>query len=169
MREGGVGWLLRKTLTNSLFCALVHAELAIAVIVCLWRMFKPVQRRLSRQHRAIGAARFSLARDKAENGITAQFVVVVEILVAKRDAMNALGNQRFGGLLDAVRPAAILETGRRPPGQTDGAIGLAQQQCARVRRDGAAIEGRCDFPAFEAGEIEGILTTLCLHRESPLR
>ena len=31
--------------------ALVHAELAIAVIVCLWRMFKPVQRRLSRQLR----------------------------------------------------------------------------------------------------------------------
>jgi hypothetical protein len=40
----------------------------------------------------------------------------------------SLGDQRLDPVLDAVLPATILETGRRLPGQTDGAIGLAQQQ-----------------------------------------
>jgi hypothetical protein len=52
----------------------------------------------------------------------------------------SLSDQRLDPVLDAVLPATILETGRRLPGQTDGAIGLAQQQCARVRRDGAAVD-----------------------------
>ena len=116
-------------------------------------MFEPVQRRLSRQHSAVPPVRRSLARDKAEYGIMAQVIVVVQILVAKRDAMNALGHQRFDRVLDAVLPAAIPETSRNLPGQADTAIGLAQQQRARVRRDGAAVESRCDFPASEAGEI----------------
>ena len=124
-------------------------------------MFEPVQRRLSRQHSAVPPVRRSLARDKAEYGIMAQVIVVVQILVAKRDAMNALGHQRFDRVLDAVLPAAIPETSRNLPGQADTAIGLAQQQRARVRRDGAAVESRCDFPASEAGEIERIRTTLC--------
>ena len=49
-------------------CALVHAQLAIAVFVCFWRVLKAVQRGLPRQHSAIGAARFRLARDKTEHG-----------------------------------------------------------------------------------------------------
>ena len=147
--------------------ALVHAELAIAVVVCLWRMFKPVQRRLSRQHSAIGAARFSLARDKAQHGIMAQFIVIVEVFIAKRDAMNALGEQRFDRVL-ARSAAAICEAGRDLPGQAEDAVGLAQQQRTCVRGDGPAVKSRCDFPASEAGEIQGILATLCLHRGCPL-
>ena len=75
--------------------ALVHAQLAIAVFVCFWRVLKAVQRGLPRQHSAIGAARFRLARDKAEHGIVAQFVVIVQILIAKRNAMDALGDERL--------------------------------------------------------------------------
>ncbi len=58
----------------------------------------------------------------------AQVIVVVQILVAKRDAMHARGDQRFDRVLDAVLPAAIPETSRNLPGQGDTAIGLAQQQ-----------------------------------------
>ncbi len=158
----------KKTDEQPFHRAFVHAELAIAVIPGSWRMFEPVQRRLSRQHSAVPPVRRSLARDKAEYGIMAQVIVVVQILVAKRDAMNALGHQRFDRVLDAVLPAAIPETSRNLPGQADTAIGLAQQQRARVRRDGAAVESRCDFPASEAGEIERIRTTLCQHRGPPL-
>jgi hypothetical protein len=62
MRFGGVGWLLRKRLTNSLFHrALVHDELAIAVVIALWRVLKPVQRRFAGQHRAGRATRFKLS------------------------------------------------------------------------------------------------------------
>jgi hypothetical protein len=145
--------------------AFVHAELAIAVILGSWRMFEPVQRRLSRQHSAVLPVRRSLARDKAEYGIVAQFIVVVQILVAKRDA---IGEQRFDRVLDAVLSAAILEAGRHLAGEADDAVALPQKQCASVRRDGAAIEGRCDFPSAKAGKIEGILNTLCLHRGHPL-
>jgi len=98
-----------------------------------------------RAHRAIGAARFRLARYKAENGITAQLVVIVQILVAKRDAMNALGNQRFDRELHAVLHAVILETGRRLQGQADVAIGFPQEQGARVRRDGAPSKAAVTF------------------------
>jgi hypothetical protein len=79
-------------------------------------MLKPVQRGLSSQHSAISAARFRLARDKAER-----------------------------------------------------AISLPQEQRAYIRRDGPAIKSRCDFPASEAGKIEGIRTTLCRHRRGLLR
>ena len=102
--------------------ALVHAELAIAVVVCLWCVFKPVQRGLSRQHSAIGAARFRLARDKAQHGIMAQPIMIVEVFKAKRDAMNALGEQRFDRVLDAVLPAAICEAGRDLLGQAEDAV-----------------------------------------------
>ena len=43
----------------------------------------------------------------------AQLVVVVQILVAKGDAMDALGNQRLDAVLDPVLSAAICEAGRR--------------------------------------------------------
>ena len=127
MRFGGSCVGLEKEADEQPFHrALVHAQLAIAVFVRPWRMLKAVQRGLARQHSAIGAARFRLARDKAEHGIMAQFIVVVQILVAKRDAMDALRDERLDAVLDAVLPAAVGEAGRRLPRQADDAIGLAQ-------------------------------------------
>jgi hypothetical protein len=82
--------------------------------------------------------------------------------------MDALSHERLDAMLDAVLPAAMCETGRDPPGQAEDAINLPQEQRACIRRDGAAVEGRRDFPAYEAGEIEGIQITLCLHRGHPL-
>jgi hypothetical protein len=98
-----------------LHCALVHAQLAVAVFFCSWRVLKAVQRGLPRQHYAIGAARFRLSRDKAKHGIMAQLIVIVQILIAKRDAMNALGDERLDAVFDPILPAAICETGRRLP------------------------------------------------------
>jgi hypothetical protein len=132
-------------------------------------VLKAVQCGLPRQHSAIGAARFRLARDKAENRIVAQFLVIVQVLVAKGDPMNALGEERLDAVFDPVLPAAVCEAGRRLPCQSDGAIGLAQQQSPCVRGDGAAVKSRCDLPPAEAGEIEGIQATLCRHRRGLLR
>ena len=131
-------------------------------------MFKPVQRRLSRQHSAIGAARFSLARDKAQHGIMAQFIVIVEVFIAKRDAMNALGEQRFDRVLDAVLPAAICE----------------QAATCRDRPRTRSASRNNNAPAFEvmAPPSKAAVTfrlpklaksresraTLCLHRGCPL-
>ena len=99
----------------------------------------------------------------------AQLIVIVQILIAKRNAMDALREQRFDAMLDPVLPPAICEAGRRLPGQTDGAIGFTQQQRARIRGHRAAVKRRCDLPAPKAGEIEGILATLCRHRRGLLR
>jgi hypothetical protein len=132
----------------------IYAQLAIAVIFCPWRMLKPVERRLSRQNRAILTAGLKLARDKAEHWIVAQLVVIVQVFVAKRNAMNTLSHQP--------------ETGRHLPRKANAAISLAQKQRARVRGHRAAIERRCDFPSTETGEIERIPATLRPHRASPL-
>ena len=132
-------------------------------------VLKAVQRGLPRQHSAIGAARFRLARDKTEHGIVAQFVVIVQIFIAKRNAMDALGDERLDPVLDPILPAAAGEAGRRLPRQPRDAIGFAQQQRACIRGHRAAVERRCDLPAAEAGEIEGILATLCRHRRGLLR
>jgi hypothetical protein len=98
----------------------------------------------------------------------AQLVVIVQILVTKGYAMDALSNQCLHPVFDPVLPAAITEAGRYLTRQTKGAIGLAQQQRARIRGHCAAVKRRCDLPASKAGKIEGILTTLRLHRGHPL-
>ena len=56
----------------------------------------------------------------------AQFIVIVQILIAKRKAMNTLGEERFDRVFDAVLPATIFKAGRHLPRQADGAIGFAQ-------------------------------------------
>ena len=74
--------------------------------------------------------------------------------------MDALGDERLDPVLDPILPAAVGEAGRRLPRQPRDAIGFAQQQRACIRGHRAAVERRCDLPAAEAGEIEGILATL---------
>ena len=39
-------------------------------------------------------------------------VIVVQVLVAERNAMNALGYERFQGVLDLLLVAPVRETGR---------------------------------------------------------
>jgi hypothetical protein len=56
----------------------------------------------------------------------AQFIMIVQVFIAKRKAMYPLGNQRFDRVLDAVLPATIFKAGRHLPRQADGAIGFAQ-------------------------------------------
>ena len=97
-------------------------------------MFEPVQRRLARQRRAAGSLRFQLSRHKPQHRIVAQLIVIVNILVAQRNAMNALGEQRLDRVLDAVLPAAIFETGRDLPRQVDTAISLWQEAMRRRSR-----------------------------------
>ncbi len=146
----------------------VHAELAVTVLFGPWRVLEPVQRGFPGQDRAIGAAGFELARDKAKHRIVTQLIVIVEVLIAERNAMDTLGNQRFGRMLDPVLRPAILETGCHLPRQANTAIRLPQKQRARIRGYRPAVERRCDFPASQTGEIERILATLRLHRGSPL-
>ena len=64
--------------------ALIHADLAIAVLVRPRRMLQSVERGLAGEHGATGAAGRELPRDEPENRIVAQFVMIVQVLVAER-------------------------------------------------------------------------------------
>ena len=86
-------------------------------------MLEPVQGRFSGQGRAIGAAGHELATEHGQNRIVPQLVVVDQVLIAKRDAEDALADQGRKGVLDLVRITSILEAGREALDQADGAIG----------------------------------------------
>ena len=67
LRRGCVG-LEKEADEQPFHRALVHAQLAIAVFIGLWRVLKPVQRGLPRQHSAIGAARLSFPETRPRTG-----------------------------------------------------------------------------------------------------
>ena len=64
---------------------------------------QPVERRLPGHRGAILAARLKLACQHRQHRIMAQFVVVVEILIAKRNPEHPLADQRRDLVLDQFR------------------------------------------------------------------
>ena len=81
--------------------------------------------------------------------------------------MHALGYKGFKAVLDQLLVAAVRETGRRLPGQCDPAIGLPQQQRARIRGDGPAIERGCDFAASKGFKFKLPSATQCRPAAAP--
>ena len=63
----------------------------------------------------------------------AQLVVVVQVLVAERDADDALHHQRLDTVLDQSGIAAVGEAGGEALDQPDRPVGRAQQQRAGIR------------------------------------
>jgi len=61
----------------------------------------------------------------------AQFIVIVQILITERNAMDALSEQRFDAVLDPVLPAPVREAGRRLPGATTARL---RSRSSRRRR-----------------------------------
>ena len=74
---------------------------------------QPVERRLAGHRRAILASRLELARQHRHQRIVAQFVVVVQILIAKRDPEHPLTDQRHDLVLDQFRSTARRESTRQ--------------------------------------------------------
>jgi hypothetical protein len=119
---------------------------------------QPVERRLAGHRRAILAARSELAREHRLHRIVAQLVVVVEILIAKRNPKHPL------------RPASPLGARSVPGTAGREAIRPAQQQRSGIRRDRARIERRYHRPAFNRFKSKEIrATTLCRRRGAPRR
>lgn len=142
----------------------VYGELVVAVFGIRRCVLQPVERRLSRQHRTIGAPRFELARKQTQHRIMAQLVMVVQVLIAERNAMHALRNQRFQAVLYLILIAAIAETGRGTTRQADAPVDLPHQQSAGVRGQHAAIERSCDFATPKGFKLELPRVTVCRHR-----
>jgi hypothetical protein len=87
---------------------------------------QPVQCRLACNRRAILAPRRELARQYRHHRIVPQLVVVVEILVAKRDPENPLTDQGRDLMLDPLRMPLVVKARRKPVHHSDRSIGRSQ-------------------------------------------
>jgi hypothetical protein len=85
--------------------------------------FHPIQRALARQR----FVQFPLAAEQSQQRIRAQLLMIVEVLVAQRQPVNALPQHLRQRVLDEQRRTAIAETTRQTAQQVDFPIQLAQQ------------------------------------------
>jgi hypothetical protein len=96
----------------------------------------------------------------------AQMIVVVEVLVAERKAKQTLADERLQAVLDQLGRPRVDEAGREPRHEADCPVCLPEQQRARIRGHGPAIEASHNLAALHGSEIQRILATLCWHRGS---
>ncbi len=92
--------------------------------------FQPVQRTLAGQ----GLFQLAPARQQAHQRIAAQLLMIVQVLIAKRQAVDALREHLVKLVLDQQRRPPVGETRCNPLQQTDLAIDLAQQQRSAIGR-----------------------------------
>jgi hypothetical protein len=128
---------------------------------------QPVQRRLAGDWRAVFASRRKLARQHRHHRIMAQFVVVIDILVAECDPEHPLADQRLDLMLDQLWTPLIVKARRKPIHHSDRPIRRSQKQTSRVRRHQPSIKRRFHSAVFNGSKIKQFCATLCLHRGSP--
>ena len=128
---------------------------------------QPVERRFAGHRRAILAARRELAREHRQHRIMAQLVVVVEILIAKRNPEHPLADQRHYLVLDQLRAPHVVKARGQSIHHPDRTIRRAQQQRSGIRRDRARVERRNHRAAFNRFKFKEIRATLCRHRGAP--
>ena len=109
-------------------------------------------------------AGLELASQHPQHRVVAKVIVVVEVLIAQRDAEHALRDERGDRVLDKPRVPSVAEASRKPPDQINPTIGRAQKQAARVRRQRSAIELSHHQAAFEPSKHPRFCATLRLHR-----
>ena len=97
----------------------------------------------------------------------AQMIVVIEVLIAQRNAMDALPDQGRYRVLDQFRPPSIGKASRKAIDEPQHSISLPQQQRTRIRRDRAAIKIGHNFVALDPRKFELLCATLCRHRGVP--
>ena len=129
--------------------------------------FQPIERRLARNWRAICAPRLELAGQYRHHRIVAQFVVIVEVLVAKCDPEHPLPDQGRDLVLDQFRSPLIAKAPRKPIDHSNRAIRGPQQQPSRIRRHQSAVKSGFHRAAFNNSKIKAFCATLCRHRGIP--
>jgi hypothetical protein len=115
----------------------------------------------------------SLGRGVGERGpnpvpAAKQLIVVVQILIAERDAEHPLRRHRLDAVLDLRLVAAILEAAGEAPDQPDRSVGGAEQQRAGIGGDLAAVERSHHLAPFDDFITKQVAATLCRHRGAPL-
>ena len=92
--------------------------------------FQPVQRTLARQW----LFQLPLTAQQPQQRIGAQLLVIVQILVAKRQPVNPLSKHLRQLVLDQVLVAAIAKTARQTAQKVDPPLDFTQQQRTAVAR-----------------------------------
>ena len=110
-----------------------------------------------------------LADDGGQQGVAAEVVVVVEVLVAQGQGVDPLGEEFLDGVLDEVGVAVVGEAGGELADDAGESLGLAEQQGAAVGGDVAAVEVGEDLAGAEHGKVEVGGATLCRHRAALVR
>jgi hypothetical protein len=128
------------------------------------RQLQPVQGRFARHRRAVLASGFKLARQNRHHRVVTKVVVVVQVLVAERDGEHALPDERGDRVLDEPRVSGVAKTSRKPPNHLQASIRGPQKQAASVRGQGAAVERRHHWTAFDRSKQARFCATLCQHR-----
>ena len=103
----------------------------------------------------VSAAFRRVARGELEQGVRAQRVAVVGILVAAGDREHTEAQHRGERVDDQRLIAPVANTACQRLGQAETAFRFAQQHEAAVRRDQAAIEGGAHLLALDGWQMEG--------------
>ena len=112
-------------------------------------------------------SRFELTRQHRHQRIVTQFVMVVQILIAKRDPEHPLTDQRHHLVLNEFRTPHVVKAQRKPVHHPDGAICRAQKQRPGIRGDRASVERRDHLASLHGGKSKQFRATLCRHRGAP--
>jgi hypothetical protein len=149
----------------------VGPDLVISIFVAglLREQLQPVQRALACHRRAVRALCLQLSQQRPEHRVVPQLLMIVQILVPQRQAKDALADQRAHRVLDQVPLSSIAEAAGQSIDQADRRIRLAQQQCAGIRTDRAAVKGRDHSAPINPCKLQLFRNTLCRHRGSPVR
>lgn len=132
------------------------------------RQLHSVERALARQRlagvapaNAILAGRVLLADQHRHQRIVSQLVVIVEVLVAQRQAEDSLLDQLLGRVLDQLRIAMVDEALREARQQPRRLLELTQQDRSGVRADRPAVETGHHQTPPEAQKLKAGVDTLC--------
>ena len=129
--------------------------------------FEAVEGRLSSKRFApigstpVKAERIGFADAQSHHWVTAQGVVVIEVLVAHGHAKDALAQQVRHGMLDEVLVPKVGEASRKLPDHPATAIHFAKQENSTISAQVATPEIGLHFTIAKVLKSEGLLYTLC--------
>src|ERR1019366_5196833 len=93
--------------------------------------------------------------------IETQCVMIVQILVAQGQTVNALGDQVIRCMFDQLRVAMVGEALGESPNEPHSLFKFAKKHGSAVRSDGSAVKISDDVPSPEGLELQRYSVTLC--------
>ena len=136
---------------------LLRLVIDLVIAIAAAGKFQPVQRALASQR----IFQLAPARQHGHQRIVAQLLMIVQVLVAQRQPVDALREHLAKLVLDQQRRPPVGETRRHPLQQTDLAIGLTQQQSPAIARYPTRRETGLYAARKMKCKREDLLITLC--------